>query len=387
MVLAEPDEVEAEPVEQRELLDRLGVDVLQRVGAARRAAEVVGDAEAQRRAKGHLCLVDHGPAPYDTAPASRYTAGCRHQQVSRYRSAMGKTATALELPPLTTDLEEAKAHLDEFGIARIADALDGGELAALNTRLVEQAAAERAAGVAFFDGGRRQPAGVEPAEQGRGVPRPAAQAGRAHAGPPHPRGRLLPVEPHRQHRRPRRGADGAALRPGLHAAVDRHGADDERDVDAGRLHRGERRHPPRARLPPRAGRAAARRAAWTTVAGVGPAGTALVFDGRIWHGTGANTTADQYRSGVLTYFCRPWLRPQENYTLSTHPDVLAELDDELQGAARAPRVAHAGRRAGPVGPRHARAEPGSAPTGSWSGPTELHRRATAVARLLLRLGR
>jgi ectoine hydroxylase-related dioxygenase (phytanoyl-CoA dioxygenase family) len=66
-----------------------------------------------------------------------------------------------------------------------------------------------------------------------------------------------------------------------------------------------------------------------TVAGVGPAGTALVFDGRIWHGTGANTTSDELRYGVLTYFCRPWLRPQENYTLSTHPDVLADADDEL----------------------------------------------------------
>ena len=66
-----------------------------------------------------------------------------------------------------------------------------------------------------------------------------------------------------------------------------------------------------------------------TVAGVGPAGTALVFDGRVWHGTGANTTADEHRYGVLTYFARPWLRPQENYTLSTHPDVVAAADPEV----------------------------------------------------------
>ena len=52
--------------------------------------------------------------------------------------------------------------------------------------------------------------------------------------------------------------------------------------------------------------------------------------GGVWHGTGANTTADDRRYGVLTYFCRPWMRPQENYTLSTHPDVLDELDDELR---------------------------------------------------------
>ena len=49
VVLAEPDLVEAELVEPADLLDRLGVDVLQRVVAAGRAPEVVGDAESHRR--------------------------------------------------------------------------------------------------------------------------------------------------------------------------------------------------------------------------------------------------------------------------------------------------------------------------------------------------
>ena len=106
---------------------------------------------------------------------------------------------------------------------------------------------------------------------------------------------------------------------------------------------------------------------WRTVAGTGPAGTALVFDGRIWHGTGANITADDRRYGVLTYFCRPWMRPQENYTLSTHPDVL--------GTARRRAGALLGLRGG--GPsaaskvRGGRARPrpvGSAPTGSCAAP-------------------
>ena len=94
------------------------------------------------------------------------------------------------------------------------------------------------------------------------------------------------------------GPGGAAM--GLHSDQgytprdDRHAADDERDVDARRLHRRERGHPPRARLAPAAGRAAAATRPVETVAGVGPAGTALVFDGRVWHGTGANTTADEH---------------------------------------------------------------------------------------------
>ena len=49
-----------------------------------------------------------------------------------------------------------------------------------------------------------------------------------------------------------------------------------------------------------------------TVSVAGKAGTVLVIDGRIWHGTGANAT-DNDRLTVLTTFCGPQYRPQENY--------------------------------------------------------------------------
>jgi hypothetical protein len=39
---------------------------------------------------------------------------------------MAKTATSLGLPPLTDDLEEAKVHLDEYGVERPTEFL--GEL-------------------------------------------------------------------------------------------------------------------------------------------------------------------------------------------------------------------------------------------------------------------
>src|SRR5258708_3173186 len=45
----------------------------------------------------------------------------------------------------------------------------------------------------------------------------------------------------------------------------------------------------------------------------GPAGAAMVFDGRLWHQTGANTWASDLRHGILTYYCRPFMRQQENY--------------------------------------------------------------------------
>jgi ectoine hydroxylase-related dioxygenase (phytanoyl-CoA dioxygenase family) len=54
----------------------------------------------------------------------------------------------------------------------------------------------------------------------------------------------------------------------------------------------------------------------------GPAGTAMVFDGRLWHQTGANVTAGERRHGILEYCCRPFVRTQENWFRSIDPAVL-----------------------------------------------------------------
>lgn len=64
------------------------------------------------------------------------------------------------------------------------------------------------------------------------------------------------------------------------------------------------------------------------VPATGPAGTAVVFEGRIWHTTGINTT-DRPRIGLSTNFCAPQFRPQENYLLGTLPEVLEEASPEL----------------------------------------------------------
>jgi ectoine hydroxylase-related dioxygenase (phytanoyl-CoA dioxygenase family) len=70
-----------------------------------------------------------------------------------------------------------------------------------------------------------------------------------------------------------------------------------------------RAHPDPAKRPP-------------SVAATGRAGSALVFDGRLWHGTGRNVTG-HVRHGILTYFGRPFMRAQENCTLSVADEVLA----------------------------------------------------------------
>jgi Phytanoyl-CoA dioxygenase (PhyH) len=66
-----------------------------------------------------------------------------------------------------------------------------------------------------------------------------------------------------------------------------------------------------------------------TVAAEGPAGTALVFDTRLWHGTGANRT-DRNRHVLISLFYRAWMRPQINPFTSIHPEVAATFDERLQ---------------------------------------------------------
>jgi ectoine hydroxylase-related dioxygenase (phytanoyl-CoA dioxygenase family) len=65
-----------------------------------------------------------------------------------------------------------------------------------------------------------------------------------------------------------------------------------------------------------------------SVAATGRAGSAMVFDGRLWHGTGKNITAEA-RYGVLSYHCRPWVRQQENHFLALPDDLVAGLDERL----------------------------------------------------------
>jgi ectoine hydroxylase-related dioxygenase (phytanoyl-CoA dioxygenase family) len=58
-----------------------------------------------------------------------------------------------------------------------------------------------------------------------------------------------------------------------------------------------------------------------TVAVTGPAGSMMVFDGRLWHQTGANRSAGDRRYGVFSYYCRAYMRQQENWHRSLPREV------------------------------------------------------------------
>jgi ectoine hydroxylase-related dioxygenase (phytanoyl-CoA dioxygenase family) len=59
-----------------------------------------------------------------------------------------------------------------------------------------------------------------------------------------------------------------------------------------------------------------------SIAACGNAGSAMVFDGRLWHSTGANRT-DAVRIGIVTTYCGPQFRPMENYTIAAREALLA----------------------------------------------------------------
>jgi ectoine hydroxylase-related dioxygenase (phytanoyl-CoA dioxygenase family) len=59
------------------------------------------------------------------------------------------------------------------------------------------------------------------------------------------------------------------------------------------------------------------------------AGQAIVFDGRLWHATGANRT-DVARIGVLTTYCGPQFRQMENYPLMLRDEVYGRASNRLK---------------------------------------------------------
>lgn len=65
-----------------------------------------------------------------------------------------------------------------------------------------------------------------------------------------------------------------------------------------------------------------------SIAVTGPPGTAVMFDGRIWHGVGINRGGG-VRVGLFSTYCGGMFRQLENYTLGTAPEILAKASPRL----------------------------------------------------------
>ncbi len=60
-----------------------------------------------------------------------------------------------------------------------------------------------------------------------------------------------------------------------------------------------------------------------------PAGAIVVFESRLWHKTGFNSTRDQRRAGVFAWYTKPIYRTQENWFLSLNPSIRQFASDEM----------------------------------------------------------
>ncbi len=57
-----------------------------------------------------------------------------------------------------------------------------------------------------------------------------------------------------------------------------------------------------------------------------PAGTAFIFEGRLWHAAGINTSGE-LRAHINTVYCAPYIRQRELYPMNLSQDVVDQLSD------------------------------------------------------------
>lgn len=240
------------------------------------------------------------------------------------------------LPPIRTDLEAAKADLDRYGLTRISGAAPMADFAAALERLADQAAGEVEAGIAHRDSGYTASAKSETGNQrvwnllnkgdifarlvvnetacalarhmlGQNITLFSATANIARRGGVAqrlhgdqvfaPSNTPYPLIANTMWMLDEFTAENGATRvvPGTHTAG-RWPGDDEQD-DA--------------------------------LMATGPAGTLMVWDGRLWHGAGANVT-DTPRHGLIIAYGAAFLRSQENHTVSVRADVIDRGSPELR---------------------------------------------------------
>ena len=285
--------------------------------------------------------------------------------------------TERPLPQLTRDLERCKRDLDNFGYCLLENALSAEALNASKTRLEEQAEAERQRGIAYEDGGPTQRWGNFRDEEGRMT---SAAFTAEHGGinqrvwmlvnkgkifcdivehedahtltrhvlgdeyqissftaniakkggtpmdlhsdqwwmpPPVRRGRApIPVGSiTRDDGGEERSPDAPMIAPPACLNIMWMLSDFTADIGATRIVPGSHlsgRQPKEGLY-----------SESDVIAAEAPAGSAMFFEGRLWHGTGSNIT-DQPRLGILLTFCGPQFRPAENYTVAVAPEVIAD---------------------------------------------------------------
>ncbi|MCP5431797.1 MAG: phytanoyl-CoA dioxygenase family protein [Alphaproteobacteria bacterium] len=227
---------------------------------------------------------------------------------------------ATTLPKPTRDITRVKGDLAAFGYGILENALSAEELAVLRERTLEQAAGERAHRLGTFDGGGANQRLFFLVNKGRVfrdlVLHPLVDTFMSHllgrdwllssltANIAGPGGQ--PMYLHQD-----QGYVGWTPKPMVANILFLLG-DFTKENGGTLLAPGshvESHHSPE--IPPS-----------RLISAEAPAGSALVFEGRLWHGTGSNVTKDERRPAILMYCCKPYIRSQENFTLGLDRDIL-----------------------------------------------------------------
>ena len=59
-------------------------------------------------------------------------------------------------------------------------------------------------------------------------------------------------------------------------------------------------------------------------------GSCMLYVGSVWHGGSANTTNDEWRSGLISGYSLGWLRQEENMYLAVPPHIARDLPEHVQ---------------------------------------------------------
>jgi ectoine hydroxylase-related dioxygenase (phytanoyl-CoA dioxygenase family) len=244
----------------------------------------------------------------------------------------------LEYPPMTEDFDEAKAHIDEYGLAIVGNVLSAQEVAIIDERLTEQAAGEAERGLGSRMRGD-EGLGARPSEQ-QCVSRLLWNlVNKGECFLPlidHPK--VLPLIQYIVGKRVLLGSFGAHMNGPGNECMPLH--QDQWPLIPHHLdfcafantlwlitanspeNGGTRMIPGSHKWPPvdlgvmnsKAGQALARSV-------TAPAGAVIVYDGRIWHCNGRNRSTTM-RNNIAIPYAQPWVRPQENHQYSLRQEVL-----------------------------------------------------------------
>lgn len=67
-----------------------------------------------------------------------------------------------------------------------------------------------------------------------------------------------------------------------------------------------------------------------TVPWEAPAGSIIAMEGRMWHTSGCNSSADERRRMMFAYYCKDFIRQQINWDASLSPETKASLDPDAR---------------------------------------------------------